>query len=294
MYLSYSGWKTYSKCARMYWFMYVLKPLLETPDNRVNTLYGHIVGRLFELFYNERIWNTKGVEAQLLARVQESYDIAVRKETKDGVILWKGDDKKALWPSPEALLDDVRETVPRGLRIIRHHRLLGADAAAEVKLDHYVKGHLIGGRCDIIMRRIAPHHDLILLDGKGSRHRDKYVEARQLKWYAMLYRMKHGHMPDRLGFVFWRYEPDESVDWVDTSLNELDELQGSVLTSISEIESAKLQVEADPSSARQAFPAHPGSECKLCAYFELCPEGKNFASLTPPVHQGTGVDDVGL
>lgn len=295
MYLSYSGYKTYKRCPRQYWFSYVAKPKLDVLENRANTLYGHIVGRLFEQFYNEHIWKTKGVEQQLLDRIQAAYDKAVRKETKDGVIKWKGEDKKSNYESVEALFADVREAIPRGLSIIRHHRLLGQDATAEVRLDQQVQGHIIGGRCDILMRRIGPHYDRILLDGKGSKWRDKFVEDRQLKWYAMLHRLTYQYMPDRLGFVYWRSEPEDSVGWVETSINELDELQGSVLETIREIENATKMVNDDPASLPQAFPAHPSGECaRFCPYLALCPEGQKFTSLTPPTHEGTGVDDVGL
>lgn len=294
MYISYTGYKTYLKCPRMYWFMYISKPTLGEPENRVNTLYGTMVGWLFEIFYNERIWNSKGVEQQLQDRVQTAYERAIAKETRDGVIRWKPDDKRANYQSPEALFEDVRATIPRAIRIIRHHRLLGTDAAAEVKLDQWVQGHRLGGRADILMRRIQPHYDRILLDGKGSRHRAKYVDDRQLKWYAMLHRLKHNHMPDRLGFVYWRQEPEKSIDWIACSTNELDELQGSILMAIGEIEAGTMQMDADPAHLPQVFAAHPGSECRFCPYFALCPEGQKFASLTPPRPEGTGVEDVGL
>jgi hypothetical protein len=144
------------------------------------------------------------------------------------------------------------------------------------------------------MRRIGPHHDLVLLDGKGSKYRDKYVDHRQLKWYSMLHRLKFGHAPDRLGFVFWRFEPEKSLDWVESSSNELDELQNSVLIAIREIEAAKMSVHKGEIPADKAFPAQPGKECRFCAYKQLCPEGKRFDELNPPEHVGSGVEDVGL
>jgi hypothetical protein len=298
MYLSYTGYKTYTSCPRMYLFRYVQKPKLEVLENRVNSLFGTIIGNIFEAFYNEKLWagnpGVAIVEKRLLDRVMTSYLKAVAKETRDGVILWKPDDSKANYASMEDLLEDVREAVPRGLRVIRHHRLLDRDALAEVKLDQDHEGHTIGGRCDIRMRRIEPHHDLILLDGKGSKWRDKYVDTRQLKWYAMLHRMKYGHMPDRLGFVFWRFEPDKGLDWVECSLNELDDLLISALTSIREIEDGQAQLAANPSSLPQAFPAHPGDGCRFCAYMPLCPEGTKFNTIKAPEHVGTGVEDVGL
>jgi hypothetical protein len=301
-YLSYTGFKSYAACPKSYWYKYVSKPALGRPENRVNSLYGTTVGYLFEWFYNERIWNTTGIEKQLNDRVMTAYLKAVDKEQRDGVILWKPEDTKANYKNPDEMLDDVRKTIPRGIRIIRHHRLLGQDAVAEVPLNQDVEGHTLGGRCDLLMRRIGPHHDLILLDGKGSKYGGMYTDALQLKWYSMLYRLKHKFKPDRLGFVFWRFEPrgedgsetGKSVKWVDCSNNELDELLASVLGIVRHIEEGKVRVAADPSSLSEFFPAHPGDACRFCPYFQLCTEGQKYDALIVPEHVGTGVEDVGL
>ena len=44
---------------------------------------------------------------------------------------------------------EVVEAVPRGVAIIRHHRLLGVKAGAEVKLDTTIEGARWGGRADL-------------------------------------------------------------------------------------------------------------------------------------------------
>jgi hypothetical protein len=294
MYLSYSGYKTYTACPCHYWHKYIDKTRLDLPDNRVNTLFGTVVGSLFEYFYNEKIWAEKGVEQKLRNRVQTAYLRAIAKETRSGSIKWKPEDEKANYASPEELLEDVRATIPRGLLIIRQHRLLGQSAAAEVKLDQEVQGHTIAGRSDFLMRRISPHHDLILLDGKGSKYRDKYIDSRQLRWYAMLHRLKEKHAPDRLGFVYWRSEPEKSVDWLECSSNELDSLYESVLETIAEIEKGTAQITANPDSRPEVFPARPGEQCRFCPYLTLCPTGQKFQSLKAPKHGGTGVEDVGF
>ena len=195
MYLSYSGHKTYKECPRQYWHKYIDKTTLPVPDNRVNTLYGSVVGILFELFYAEKIWTRSGVISILESKVDAVLGDTIAKCLRDGAIDWS--DPKANYKSLDALRKDVLSSIPRGVEIIRHHRLLGLDAAAEVKLDRTIEGHVIGGRADFIMRRVRPHDDLVILDGKGSRHRDKYVDPQQLWWYAMLYRDQHGIMPDR-------------------------------------------------------------------------------------------------
>jgi hypothetical protein len=294
MYISYSGYKSYSSCPKQYWYRYIGKPVLEEPDNRVNSLFGTITGYLFEVFYNERLWMEKGVEQKLRDRLGVSFDGIIAKEAKTGVIKWKPDDKKANYASPEALVADVLDAIPRGLRIIKHHRLLGTPAAAEVKLDHQVGPHMIGGRADFIMKRIKPHEDTIIIDGKGSKWRDKYVDERQLRWYAMLYRLKHQTAPDRLGFVYWRFEPEESLDWVACSPSDLDALQAEISGALDKLEADKSALASDPASLPRVFPVKTGDSCRFCAYLALCPEGQKFESLTAPKHTGTGVDDVGL
>ena len=299
MYLSYSGHKTYSVCPKQYWHSYLDKTVPEKPDNKVNALYGSTVGTLFEIFYADKIWMKKGVEELLLSMVEETLDRIVEKECQKGVIDYK--DKASNYKSREALLKDVRAAIPRGIQIVRQHRLLGMDAEAEVKLDSWIAGHRIGGRADFIMTRIKPHGDRMILDGKGSRHRDKYVDAWQLKWYAMLYREKYITVPDALGFVYWRSEPEQSVDWVPFTLRDLDELKETVLAAATAIEEGKAKLD-EMGKAEQAaalpglFPAKPSRDCKLCAYLATCSEGQAYdkASLPADFFEGLGVDDVGV
>jgi hypothetical protein len=298
VYLSYSGYKTYKSCPRSYYHRYVGKTVLEKPDNRVNSLYGSTVGTIFELFYSDKVWSRSGVEDHLKGLVDDVLAQILERESKSGVIDWADD--AANYHSLEELREDVLTSIPRGLDIIRYHRLLGKDAAAEVKLDSHINGHMIGGRADFIMTRIDPHRDLVILDGKGSRHRGKYVDHQQLWWYAMLYQVKFGRMPDKLGFVFWRQEPEKSLDWVNFDAPSLRDLQTGVFDVIEHIDHGKAELaKADHEEARTIvlrsdFMATPGKDCRLCAYLPVCPEGTAHKSLSAPDHAGSGVEDVGL
>ena len=300
MYLSYTGYKAYTSCARMYWHQYVGKTKLDVPDNRVNALYGTVVGGLFAVFYNDRLWRAKDVEQRLLDMVPAHFERAVAKESKDGAVRWKTEDPRANYESPEDLLKDVKSTIPRGLSIIRHYRLLGPDQSeAEVKLDHPVKGHIIGGRADFLIKRDAPYFDRLLLDGKGSKWRDRYVDVRQLKWYALLYRLKYGFLPDKIGFLFWRFEAEEALDWVPFTDADLSELLQSTLDAMNHIEEAKVQLAALEGDAvlpalDKSFPVDPGDRCRLCAFRPVCREGQNFHASKVTVPDGVGVEDVGF
>lgn len=301
MYLSYSGHKAYKDCPRMYWHRYIGKTKLPAPDNKVNSLYGSTVGTIFEYFYNDGLWRKPGIQAILEDLIEPTLTRIIDQECRSGTVDWS--DPKANYKSREALVREVRKTMPRAIEIIRHHRLLGKRAEAEVKLDSSIEGHVVGGRADFIIERIPPHGDLVIIDGKGSRHRDKYVDPHQLWWYSMLYRHQFGRVPDKVGFLFWRQEPENSLDWVDFSERSLDDLLSGVLSSIRTIEEGKAQLAKTPEPEVRAalqvlFPPQIGSKCNLCSYLPVCEDGTSYTTrrFSPSEADAFGVeeDEVGL
>ncbi len=306
MYLSYSGRKLFRECAQAYWHRYIAKTVPPDAQNRTTMLYGSVVGTLFELFYNDRIWTQKGSEAALQALVEKTLDDTIARETqKGGTIIWDDPklNPKTRYRSRDDLVADIRASIPRGLATIRHHRFLGKEAQAEVKLDSTVQGHMLGGRADFIIRRIKPYEDLIILDGKGSKWRAAYTDNHQLFWYAMLYRIRYGAPPDKVGFLFWRCDPIEAVDWITFTARDLDELQEQTLLDIAKIEdgASKLATLSEGMPQRQrlweTFPPSPTPQrCRLCDYLLVCQDGKNIVSdrLQAPDTGGGGVEDIGL
>ena len=297
MYISYSGYKLYISCARAYWHRYINKTV-SPPDNRVTMLYGETVGILFEQFYEDRLWRTDDVTETLLSRVDSVMDGIIKKESSRGGIWdWK---KKNLKPgnrSQSEVREEVLATIPRGVAIIKHHRLLGVKAAAEAKLDADIGGHRLGGRADFILTRLRPHNDIVLIDGKGSRYRDKYVDRSQLTWYAMLYQHHRDRLPDQLAFLFWRCEPDEAVDWLECDQRSVDILKETVLDAITQVEAGKRQMLKDPGEATldKVFPTQPSDgDCKFCSYLTVCPKGQSFLQKKAPIPESIGVEDIGL
>jgi hypothetical protein len=296
MYISYSGWKRYDDCAFDYWNAYPGQTQVEGPDDRLGSIYGSVVGKIFEDFYNEKWWqkNPRPV-AEMLTKVEGAVAWTIKRETTPyrgrpgGVLMWKGEGEgqnpKGMYVDQDELIEDVKEAIGRGCRVIRHHRLLGEYAEAEVKLDYTVEGYRLGGRADFIIQRVQPHNDLCIIDGKGSRWRAKYVDLRQVLWYAMLYRFHHGVVPDKIGFLFWRYEPNEAIDWVEFVEDDLDELLNKVLGHLRKIEEGLAELGPRPSfaEARQVFrPVAEGRNkrnaekaCRFCRFGlpEICPKG---------------------
>jgi hypothetical protein len=296
MYLSYSGFKLYSSCPFAYWHDYVNHTVSVCPDDRLGSLFGSAVGLVFEWFYSERLWKKKDedqdqdVPSIVLAKAELAVDKVIQRETTPqgrrlgGVLLWKGtgegQNPNGMYVSREELLADVRDAVARGLRIIRFYRFMGKKMEAEIVLDASIQGHKVAGRADFIIERTKPHNDLVLLDGKGSQHRAKYTDPKQLKWYAMLYREHHKRVPDRLGFVYWRYEPPETVDWIDFNEDDLSELQEEVLSSIRQIGKLEAKNPASVGEARQLWRPNAGEQaCRFCRYATegVCPKGFEVA-----------------
>ncbi len=295
MYLSYSGYKTYEDCPRSYWYKYIAKIAVLKPDNRVHMLYGAAVGYVFELFYNDQLWRRKDVHQALLELVPQILEKVMRRETtKGGVFDWKDPELRSGSRSLEEVRKEVEESIPGGLETIRMHRLLGKKAFAELKLDSQVEGHTLAGRSDFVINRVPPHNDLVIIDGKGSRWRDRYVDQRQLEWYAMLYQEKFGRLPDRVGFLFWKFKPGDNLDWVPFTPKDIEALRQRALDVIQTIESAERGIRASLPLA-EAFPAYAGRDCKRCSFSSACPEGKAYLSQeSVPIPEGTGVEDVEL
>lgn len=287
MYLSYSGFKKYLECPLQYYHQYIAKTPLPEPDNRVGMLFGSTIGLIFEEFYTHKVWEVKNPVSALRERAKPAFDrILAEERRRGGVFDYKGNRD---YKNHQDVLQDVLNRIPAGVQTIRRHWLVGSDAQAEVKLDNKFRGHTLGGRLDFLMHRAPPCNDLVILDGKGSKHRDAYVSADQLYWYSMLYRSHHRAIPDRVGFIFWKFEGDEAVDWFPSTKEKIDEIQDAALTAISNIEKAKKHL---PTIAFGTKPTV--TKCKLCPYNGLCPDGQTILSEAKPDMSGGGVDDFGM
>jgi hypothetical protein len=186
-----------------------------------------------------------------------------------------------MYSNKEELVRDVRDAVARGFRIIRHHRLLGPRTDAEYKLDYVFEGDTYAGRADFIIQRTKPHSDLLIVDGKGSKHFGKYVDPQQLQWYAMLFWLHsvvdgQPRVPDKLAFLYWRADPEESMDWIEVTQDDAAEMFEVVKNTMAEIKRLQkmLLPNAPVEGARGVFkPKANEKNCRFCPYAAVCPPG---------------------
>ena len=298
-YISYSGYKEYEKCPYAYWYKYVVKYVLKIPENCVNALYGTAIGTVFEAFYKQQIWRDKDIPGRLLALAPIHLDVAI-KEAKDKGRQVDWADEKANYHSKGEILVDLEATIPIGVQTIRENRFVGPRMDAEFKLDYKFGKYIMGGRADFIIQRVKPLSDLVIVDGKGSKHRELYVdghklakgqkvEGTQLKWYGLLYEAHTGIVPDGLGYIFWRFEGERAIEWVEFKKSDFVTLKQEVLATLTRIDlsTSKLDAAGRGSQAyddlrQELFPAQPSFGCNLCAFATVCEEGKKQTQKSRP------------
>lgn len=278
-YLSYSGFQNARGCLYRYWHTYK-GHTQHPPEDRLGSVYGTVVGRLFETFFKDRLWLRPGASDALMTLAAPTVDGVLheeenpRKGRPGGYHRWRPE----LYATRDDLVSDVRAAIPRGLSTIKLYRLIGLNVKTELKLDSTIEGHRVAGRADFVMVRIPPHRDLVIIDGKGSRKRDRYTDVRQLHWYALLYRERHGHLPDQGAFLYWHYDPPSNIDWCPIDAAAIDELKGQIVSVMDDLLARSRQV-GDAKSlpmVQSVFSPSPKiANCRFCPFAtpEICPRG---------------------
>lgn len=250
-YLSYSGRSCYLTCPKKYEFSYILKT--ECYKDPKGTIFGSSIGTVFEWFYNKKFWAEKDPVGVTLNSINDAVKKVCTKENFD------------LSMEPEFRSDlyaDLKKFVPSGIDIIKEYRFLTVDSRAEVDLsvifDNGTDKFKIGGRADFVHRE--SDKNIWIIDGKGSKHHDKYVDSEQLIWYATQYYLKFGVAPTRLGFLFWKFPKDNPVKWVQYS--EEDMLK-SIEVTTDTVRKIQLKV----------FDPVPSGSCYKCEFLSNCYEG---------------------
>jgi hypothetical protein len=227
----------------------------DVPGDPRKALFGISMGKVFEWFYNKKFWASPNPEIKCLEASDKAIDDACDEKQFDRVA------------NPDFMANlrkDVREFIPPTVKTIREHRLLNNSSRSEVDLTvvHTSKKHgftlKIGGRSDFV-HGPSP---LWIVDGKGSVHREKYVDSEQLIWYAVQHYLKYHIAPDRLGFLHYRF-PKDPVQWIVYD-------EQSMRANLNKtFDIAVLIRNGD-------FDAKPSGECHRCDFHILCQDGTKY------------------
>ncbi len=257
-----------------------------------HAVMGIVLANFWEWLYNDEEWKHKrGLTNRLLDKARKDFS----RQMLDKFIDWR------LSPSRDELWETIEDGIRGYLKTMQHHKLLGPYAKSELELLGYVdKWTPIGGRADLILRRtVDGEEEISILDGKNSRRYKApkrknqaprfmtYTDPDQLRWYALCFYLSFRRMPDRLGFIYFRYP--YGMEKLDTEGETIPELgENGIHTGSNEIESGVDWVEftredikgiavrardAMRSINREKFPAKPvPKKCKFCDYETVCPE----------------------
>jgi hypothetical protein len=255
LYLSYSGRKAYKICPLSYNYRYVIKEPV-TRDSR-SAMFGSVIGKVLEWFYNKKFWMEADPVSFSMSHVEDAINEILTEEKFDRI-----SDPAFV----NVLRSDVRTYLPSAIETIRSNGFLTPNSRAEENLsvvygnEKYGMTLKLGGYADFIHSK--DRLDVWILDGKGSQHREKYVDADQLIWYAVQHYIKYHVAPTRLGFVFWKF-PNDPIKWIDYDESKMRALLDDTFDVAKKI---KLKV----------FDAKPSGECHRCDYREKCDDGKKY------------------
>lgn len=235
-------------------------------DSRHHAIMGIVIQGVLERLYNDELWRQpQGLVNRLVEMTEKEFKYQIAKPKN--YIDWR------VAPSRAEMLKVCRSGVVGYLRTMKHNRFLGEYARSEVDLVGYVNKYTpIGGRVDFIIRRPDEGElpGISILDGKNSKSKGKYTNPDQLRWYAMVFYLQYGRLPDRLGFVYFRYpygtpveggeegEVDEGVDWVDFTKEDIQGLAQRAINARKGIDKEKF----DPTPVPKV--------CKWCPYETVC------------------------
>lgn len=252
-YLSYSGRQAYLTCPKQYWFQYIKKVRVQRDPK--SSLFGSTIGKVFEWFYERSVW----VEGNAVQKSLNFIDTAAEE-----IFLEKEFNPNSDPEFVEKLKEDLKKFIPPTIDVIRKNQLLSPNSRCEVKLHVNCESEdlkmRLGGYADFI--HYINKDQVWILDGKGSKYREKYVDSEQLIWYATQHYIKYHVAPTRLGFLFYRF-PDDPLKWVHY---DADSMRRSISTTFDVAKKIRLEV-WDPK---------PSTQCHRCDFSPKCDEGSKF------------------
>ena len=202
MRLSYSKYNTYLACPRKYKNQEdKVEP--PEPDNKYFALYGILIQRFFQDYVNILLPKSMLVTDEFIKNyLRKQWE----KVLAENYINWTD---PFVSQNAEQIFEEVYTNV---LENIKTYSSLFRECHSEVGL--YIKlkksGDEINGRLDFI--RDCKDGTVEILDGKSTSHLDR-VDVDQLYFYALLYSLKHGKLPDKVGFLFFRYCTIQYIDF---------------------------------------------------------------------------------
>ncbi len=166
--------------------------------SRHHAVMGIVIQFAIEKMYNDELYRDPANLSRVMLEIGEKeFDRQISKP-RNYINYSEADMSKAdMWEVCE-------EGILGFVQTMKAHRFLGPYAKAEVDILGWIdKWNPIGGRADTVVRR--DDTGITILGGKNTKHKMKYTDPDQLRWYALLFKLAYKKMPDRLAYVWYRF-----------------------------------------------------------------------------------------
>jgi CRISPR/Cas system-associated exonuclease Cas4 (RecB family) len=224
---------------------------VEYPQDSRNAILGVVIQKLFELWINEEhFWDGPSWLHENAGRVWLL--------CQEGGKPTGGWASYCPWESMEQshfVWEDCLLQIDNLFGMITEHQLLAKVQASEFKFNAKLpSGESIRGSIDFMLDGARGKY---ILDAKGTRYKNKYLDKRQLIFYKLGMVLEHGDAwrEAETAWLIYRDKLYESVPVSDSDLKFMSDLCMSVYADIK----------------AEKFDATPGDSCKFCDYKGTCP-----------------------
>ena len=202
MRLSYSQYRTFIQCPRLYHYQ-ATKVVPPAKPSSYFALYGILIEAFFKKYTN--VYTKQGVvlsNDKIRNILSSLWEYIIEKNYVD-------------WSDPW-----VNETADQIFENVYNDTLMNMDtfsfwkeAQSEVSFEILLKKSqdVLSCRMDFIWRK--QDGTVEILDGKGTNKMDKNVDIEQLLFYALMYLLRNKRIPDKIGFLYYKYHLIKYVDF---------------------------------------------------------------------------------
>ena len=250
----YSRYNTYKKCPQLYKWQYIENRLPKTPPNYYYAFPGIVIQKIFELFYNNE-WFLKKSECRefMYKQAAEIYTNTLKYTTVD----WNS---KIAKKDKSQVYEELLSLIGKNLDVIKEKKLIGKFARSEYKIQSFFEDNkyvILTSKLDFMIHN---KDGMQILDGKLTNSKANYLKnPAQLFFYAMIYKIKYGKYPDKIGFWFWR---DGQIVYIDIDDTKIEELKEDIKKCLYSIYKQKFE------------PTPEYQSCLFCNYKDECLDRK--------------------
>jgi CRISPR/Cas system-associated exonuclease Cas4 (RecB family) len=220
-----------------------------TPRNCYFSVPGEFVQKFFEMYANH--WKALSADVSEI-RVRERMRPHWETLLKYNPIDWK-DPMCRL--SKEDLYNDCISIIMANLQDFD----LYDETKSEVKIEVLFKsGDVLVSKIDFIKQLDSEYS--AIYDGKMSGTIGKYVDSRQLLFYAIMHRLKYGKLPKELAFLYYKHRVLDRINFTEA---DVDQLWTDIIKTMALIKETK-----------EFKPTPKAKACKFCDFLSVCEEGK--------------------